>query len=471
MASPTTTAPTAKLSTPSSISSLEEKDIEPFNDHDLPRKHWKNSVFFSITIVGLCAFLSPGIWNSMNSLGAGGRQEPYLVNAANALVYGMMVVTCFFGSAITGKLGYRWSLCLGTLGYFVYATGLYENLLHGNEWLVLFGSFLCGSSAGLFWSVEGAIVMGYPEPNKRGRYLAYWLAFRNAGSILGGAINLGLNVKNSKGGSISSSTYLVFIVLQAIAPFVGYLVSNPSQIRRPDSTPVSMEKRRPFREEMKEILRVARRKEILLLFPISLYAQWCSAYTGTFAAWYFSVRSRALGSFLTATTSVIANGILGLYLDNKSLSKKFKARSSYLAICSVLAGLWIWFTILQVEFIKNPPKKIDWSDGHQFARAFALYLIFNCFYFVLQNELYYIIASTARNSTEMIQLSSILRGLESAGAACGFGVSAKKTLPRTVPLGINFALFGVSTITAWFTVKDVGVKFGREEEEEKGETI
>lgn len=71
----------------------------------------------------------------------------------------------------------------------------------------------------------------------------------------------------------------------------------------------------------------------------------------------------------------------------------------------------------------------------------------------------------------MIQLSSILRGLESAGAACGFGVSARKTLPRTVPLGINFALFGVSTITAWFTVKDVGVKYGREGDEEENETV
>lgn len=73
--------------------------------------------------------------------------------------------------------------------------------------------------------------MGYPEPSKRGRYLAYWLAFRNAGSVLGGSINLGLNAKNSKGGSVSSSTYLVFIVLQAIAPFVGYLVSSESRSR------------------------------------------------------------------------------------------------------------------------------------------------------------------------------------------------------------------------------------------------
>lgn len=146
--------------------------------------------------------------------------------------------------------------------------------MKGTEWLVLFGAVCCGASAGtsasqllllrwpqdsdlpvrlrmptgLFWSVEGAMVMGCgwtdpfpfpicvpdspfapspdPEPRKRGRYLAYWLGFRNAGMILGGAINLGLNASNSKAGSISSSTYIVFIVLQAISPLVGFLVSS-----------------------------------------------------------------------------------------------------------------------------------------------------------------------------------------------------------------------------------------------------
>lgn len=33
-------------------------------------------------------------------------------------------------------------------------------------------------------------MVSYPEPWKRGRYLSMWLAYRNSGSILGGAINL-----------------------------------------------------------------------------------------------------------------------------------------------------------------------------------------------------------------------------------------------------------------------------------------
>lgn len=41
--------------------------------------HWYRGVFFQASIVGLCAFAAPGLWNAMQSVGAGGQQTPYLV--------------------------------------------------------------------------------------------------------------------------------------------------------------------------------------------------------------------------------------------------------------------------------------------------------------------------------------------------------------------------------------------------------
>lgn len=40
---------------------------------------WYRGVFFQATVVGLCAFTAPGLWNAMQSVGAGGQQTPYLV--------------------------------------------------------------------------------------------------------------------------------------------------------------------------------------------------------------------------------------------------------------------------------------------------------------------------------------------------------------------------------------------------------
>ncbi|KAL8278101.1 hypothetical protein RQP46_009561 [Phenoliferia psychrophenolica] len=393
----------------------------------------------------------------MNATGAGGAQSPYLVNAANSIVFGLMVVTCFFASSIVNRLGYRWSLVLGTVGYAPYAAGLYLNKLHGTTWLVLFGAVTCGLSAGLFWGVEGAVILGYPEPEKRGKYLAYWLGWRNAGSVLGGAILLGINAKSKKAGSVDSSTYIVFIALQAVAPFAGVLLSNPEQVQRKDGTHVLMANHIGFAEEMREMWTVITRREVLFLVPISLYAQWTASYAGTFLSLYFSVRSRALAAFLVPILSIVANTLLGFFLDNTSIRKNVRSKASYITIMTIFGGVWIWFTVLQLRYLKNPVKGLDWDESStRFGVPMACYLIFYVMYYLIQNELYWLISTIAREPKELVRLSSFLRGLESAGSACGFGISSRKTLSKKVPLGINFALWGISSVTAWFTVKEIG---------------
>lgn len=64
------------------------------------------STLFQILVVGLCAFSAPGIWSAMNGLGVGGSQSPDLVNAANALLYAFMTVTCFAGPWLTNIVSF-----------------------------------------------------------------------------------------------------------------------------------------------------------------------------------------------------------------------------------------------------------------------------------------------------------------------------------------------------------------------------
>lgn len=89
---------------------------------------WYRSPWYNALILGLCNFLAPGIWNAMNSLGGGGDEEPYLVNAANALTFGLMVISCLFMSGPCVRyIGIKWTLILGTIGYAPYAAGLYTH--------------------------------------------------------------------------------------------------------------------------------------------------------------------------------------------------------------------------------------------------------------------------------------------------------------------------------------------------------
>jgi hypothetical protein len=47
--------------------------------HVADKRSWYRRVFFQATVVGFCAFLAPGLYNAMQSTGAGGQQTPYLV--------------------------------------------------------------------------------------------------------------------------------------------------------------------------------------------------------------------------------------------------------------------------------------------------------------------------------------------------------------------------------------------------------
>jgi MFS family permease len=113
------------------------------------RRTWYHTTLWNACVIGMVGFMAPGLWNAMNSLGAGGAQEPYLVNAANALVFGIMGFLCLFGGPIANRIGLSWTLVLGAVGYPVYSAGLYCNNRFGNEWFVLVGAVACGFSAGI----------------------------------------------------------------------------------------------------------------------------------------------------------------------------------------------------------------------------------------------------------------------------------------------------------------------------------
>lgn len=57
-----------------------------------PKRTWYHTTLFNAFIIGGVGFMAPGLWNAMNSLGAGGAESPFLINAANALVFGLSML-------------------------------------------------------------------------------------------------------------------------------------------------------------------------------------------------------------------------------------------------------------------------------------------------------------------------------------------------------------------------------------------
>lgn len=233
-----------------------------------------------------------------------------------------MGLFCILSPLAVNRVGVRTTLVLGTLGWPVYSAALYQNNRYGTEWFVILGAAVCGLSAGLYWAAEGAIVLSYPPHARRGRYLALWLAFKNAGQLIGGAINLGLNARRATGGKISYVTIIVFIALQVLAFPTSFALSPPEKTVRPDGTRIVVEERTSARHQLKMLWKVATTRRIGLLLPIFFASWFYWGYASTYLTLYFTVRARALASFLSAVTGSLAGVLFGFFLDSQKLSIK-----------------------------------------------------------------------------------------------------------------------------------------------------
>ncbi|KAL2837096.1 major facilitator superfamily domain-containing protein [Aspergillus pseudodeflectus] len=411
-------------------------------------------VLFQATVVGICAFLAPGLWNAMQSTGAGGQQSPYLVMAANAILYSIMVLTCTLGPLVANRVGLKNAMIFGTTGYALYAAALYTNNRFGNEWFVYLGATACGITAGVFWSAEGAIMISYPPESQRGRYLAYWLAYRNGGSIIGGIINLAFNYSGKTTGKLDWRTYLVFVALQCLAPFVGYLLSPPDKVARSDGQKVKTAEKVRTIQELKEVLKILIRKDFLLMLPFFFYVTFLLSYAGSYLTLYFSVRARALASLISALGQITANFFFGTFLDWQRLTLNQRARYSYIFMMALFGGTWIWGTVIQHEYGLTPPK-LDWADSG-FGRGWAFYILMQVNFALAYNYGYWLAGYVARGPAEIIRLTSTVRAVEAAGGAVAAGISSTSA-PLIAALGVNFGLWGLAVIPTYFVATKIGL--------------
>ncbi|EHY58949.1 hypothetical protein HRR83_001788 [Exophiala dermatitidis] len=434
-------------------SDTESGGVQPQHDEKQP-KSWFRGVFFQATVVGFCAFGAPGLWNAMQSVGAGGQQTPYLVMAGNAILFCLMTFACLSGSIVINRIGLRMTLAIGTIGYVIYSAALYQNNRHGTEWFIYLGSAACGITAGLFWAAEGAIMLSYPPPESRGRYLAYWLAYRNSGAILGGIINLAFNYSGKQLGKLDWRTYIVFVVLQCLGPAIAMLLSPPQKVQRGNGTKVQLVERVADSIELKETLRLMLRKEFILLVPYFCYVTWSLPYIGSYMSLYFSVRARALASLVTALAQVLATAMMGTFLDIKRLTINQRAKGGFLAIMILSGGVWTWAVVIQHKYQQHKPA-LDWVDA-QFGEGWALYVFQQVEFALTYNYGYWLLGFLAKKPVEIVRYASIARGVEAAGQCIASGISSTHTR-LIVSAGIMLALWGFSLVPSYLVVREVGI--------------
>ena len=392
----------------------------------------------------------------MNSLGAGGAQKPYLVNTANALTFCLMVISCYFSSIVTKYIGIKGALIFGTLGYAPYAAGLYTNNRFGTEWLVIFGAALCGISAGVFWASEAAIALAYPEPRNRGKFLGYWLTYRLGGQILGGAINLGLNVDADQAGKVSYKVYLFFVALQCCGPLLALFLTPPNKVERGDGRKVDLKVLENPISELRLVAKTFFSKRFLLLILFIGQAVYAEAVYFTYLSLWFTVRSRALGSFLSGIVAVIAGNILGAFLDHTNIALQKRSRIAFSTIVTLQGAWWIWVTVLATRFHFAATSPVyDWSSPG-FGSAFAVFVFLTMGFQMNYLFCYFLMGQLAKDEPEVIRYAALLRGTESAWQAVSYGLNSIPIMASVGGIYINFGLWAIATAPAWLVVRHFG---------------
>lgn len=93
---------------------------------------------------------------------------------------------------------------------------------------------------------------------------------------------------------------------------LAFLLPRPHKVQRKDGLQVHLYTHTPILTNIKETARVFFTKEFLLLIPIITQAVFPESYTNTFLATNFSVRARALGSFVSALGCITVGNLAGV---------------------------------------------------------------------------------------------------------------------------------------------------------------
>ncbi|KAF3062302.1 UNC93-like protein 2 [Daldinia childiae] len=395
------------------------------------------------------------MWDALGGLGAGGAAEPYAVSAANALVYGLFSIVCVAAGAINNRIGLPYGLALGAIGYPLYGAGLYTNNVNATTWFMLFGSALCGISAGFFWAAEAAIIIGYPSPKDRAFYLAIWQSAKAAGPIVGGAINLGLNAQRSSAGSVGSATYIVFIAIMCLGLPIALCLSPASKVWRKDGTRVVVRKEATWGAEFRAVGKLLVSRRVLLLLPAFFISYFYNGFVSTWLTKYFTVRSRAFSSFFTNFAGIFSSFIVAALLDRQNIHIRTRARIAFTAIVTILLGTWIWATILQKRFYDAPISPVfDWFQGG-FGSAYALVFFWTFGGQAFQQFLYWLVGQYATDLSSLSHHTGILRGVEALGQTVAWAMQSEGNANHFASIGLNFGLTILCVPFTWIVLSEL----------------
>ena len=399
------------------------------------------SVSTQVLLVSCTAFCTIGSFNALQGLGGAGQEKPYVANAATAINFGLMGIVCMFGGPIVTLLGVKWTLALGTCGDPLFGAAVYCNTKYGIQWFLIFAAVFRGLFSGLFWATEGAIIIGYPRDEWRGRSITCWVAFKEMGSIVSSSINLGLSAHDNKAGSVGFEVYYVTLAIMCLALPIALLLSPTHRVVHSNGDHVHLEHSGTYRLEYRRLGKLICQPDVLLIIPFAWFAYFYYSFAHTFVNKSFSVRGRALTSLLTAIASVIGSSVIAVLADRKRSRSTSRLMLLTMTVFGLCIATWIYFAVTVLDYT-GP--RLDWSDDGFARRAMSVVLLFVAMQ-AAQTYLYWTASFLTDTVGDAFHLAGLVRGVESLGQCVAYGVNSSATSP-VVSIALNLAFFLIGSV-------------------------
>ncbi|KII94456.1 hypothetical protein PLICRDRAFT_101144 [Plicaturopsis crispa FD-325 SS-3] len=385
-------------------------------------------------------FMCPGLFNALNGLGGGGQLDPTTSANANVALYSSFAFFAFFAGSINNKLGSRLTLLLGSFGYCLYIGSYLAMNIHPNAGGFVIGAgVILGLCAGLLWTAQGSLMLGYPTENQKGLFIGIFWSIFNLGGVVGAAVATGQNWSSKQISLVGNGTYIGFLILTGIGVLIPLCMADPDKMIRTDGTKVTAFRHPSWRTEIYGLW-VALRTDplIVLLFPMFFASNWFYTWQfNDYNAALFNIRARSLNNLVYWMSQVVGSLSIGLLLDQRRLSRRVRAFSGCaILFCMVfIVHIWAYFYQRQVNHLETsdleltgcdreytrasePPDshKMDVYD-HGYAAKIWLYIFCGLLDAMWQTTAYWVMGAMSNDPGKLAHFTGFYKSIQSAGAA------------------------------------------------------
>ncbi|KAG0304632.1 hypothetical protein BGZ97_001392 [Linnemannia gamsii] len=403
-----------------------------------------NSPLVQVIAVGVICFCCPGMYNALNSLGAGGVVDSKIGQNANVALNTCFALFGLLSGAVHNKLGPKLTIFIGCSFYVMYIGSFLAYKNHKTSWFSITAGALNGVGAAMLWTAQGAIMMAYPSEQEKGRYIGYFWAVFNAGGVVGSAIGLAINYNAVQKDGLQNSLYIALMSIMAFGTFVGLTLSSPSKVVRNNGDKIVIQPFPSWTGEVIATLKLFLDWRMVVLIPMFLSSNWFYAYQFATVQHWFSVRTQSLNNIFYWGSQILGSYAFGRLLDYQGVNRRTRGLWGLGGVSVFFAIVWIGGIFFQKTYtIDDPAGDHDFTEGGIYIGPLFLYIFYGLGDAAWQTYCYWLMGALSNDVTVLSRYAGFYKCIQSSGGAISWRVNALK-VPFMTELIICFALLAAS---------------------------